>query len=66
MVDLEMAKIQVQREQVQAISNLANVNHNENSQGDYLSQLEKLSELQKKGVITQEEFDKKRKELLGL
>ena len=66
MVDLEMAKIQVQKEQVQAISNLANVNHNENSQSDYLSQLEKLSELQKKGVITQEEFDKKRKELLGL
>ena len=29
-------------------------------------EIEKLSELLKKGIVTQEEFDKKKRELLGL
>jgi uncharacterized membrane protein YhaH (DUF805 family) len=32
---------------------------------DSISQLEKLSELKEKGIITQEEFDAKKKEILG-
>lgn len=33
---------------------------------DYISELEKLSELANKGIITQEEFEAKKKQLLGL
>jgi len=35
-------------------------------QADYLSELEKLSELRNKGIITEEEFNAKKKQLLGL
>ena len=64
MVDLELAKIQVQREQVQAISNLANDNKEKN--GDDLKQLETLAEMLKSGIITQEEFDAKKKQILNI
>ena len=33
---------------------------------DYIEQLERLSELKDKGIITEEEFEVKKKELLGL
>jgi len=33
---------------------------------DYLDELERLSELREKGVITDEEFEAKKKQLLGL
>jgi len=33
---------------------------------DQIAQLEKLAELKEKGVLTQEEFDAKKKEILGL
>ncbi len=33
---------------------------------DYTDELEKLSDLQVKGVITNEEFEAKKKQLLGL
>jgi len=36
------------------------------NQADYLSELEKLSELQKSGIITEDEFNAKKKQLLGL
>ena len=36
------------------------------NQPDYLSELEKLSELRNSGVITEEEFTAKKKQLLGL
>ena len=35
-------------------------------QPDYLSELEKLGELREKGIITEEEFQAKKKQLLGL
>ena len=35
-------------------------------QPDYLAELEKLAELKDKGIITQEEFDSKKRQLLGL
>jgi hypothetical protein len=33
---------------------------------DAIAQLQKLAELQKAGILTQEEFDAKKKQLLGL
>ena len=36
------------------------------SQADYLAELEKLGELRDKGIITEEEFQAKKKQLLGL
>ena len=36
------------------------------NQTDYLSELEKLGELRDKGIITDEEFNAKKKQLLGL
>ena len=38
----------------------------DNEPEDYLEELERLSELNKKGVITDEEFEAKKKELLNL
>jgi len=35
-------------------------------QPDYLAELEKLGELRDKGIITEEEFQSKKKQLLGL
>jgi len=36
------------------------------AQGDYITQLERLAELREKGIITTEEFEAKKKQLLGL
>lgn len=36
------------------------------NQADYISELEKLSELRNSGIITEEEFNAKKKQLLGL
>jgi hypothetical protein len=36
------------------------------TQSDYLAELEKLGELRDKGVITEEDFQAKKKQLLGL
>ena len=35
-------------------------------QDDSIAQLEKLAELKDKGILTQEEFDAKKKQLLGI
>jgi hypothetical protein len=35
-------------------------------QEDYLSQLEKLADLRDRGILTEEEFAAKKKEILGL
>jgi hypothetical protein len=36
------------------------------NQPDYLSELEKLSELRNQGILTEDEFNAKKKQLLGL
>jgi hypothetical protein len=38
----------------------------EDSQTDYLDELERLAELNKQGILTDEEFEAKKKQLLGL
>jgi hypothetical protein len=38
----------------------------EDSEDDYLDELERLSELNKQGILTDEEFEAKKKQLLGL
>ncbi|MBQ8196552.1 MAG: SHOCT domain-containing protein [Clostridia bacterium] len=64
MVDIELAKIEAQREQAQAISSLARDKKEKN--GDDLKQLETLAEMLKAGIITQEEFDAKKKQILNI
>jgi hypothetical protein len=41
-------------------------NHVKNSQSNDLDQLEKLQDLKTKGIITEEEFSAKKKQILGL
>ena len=36
------------------------------AQGDYTAELERLAQLRDQGVITQEDFDAKKRQLLGL
>ena len=36
------------------------------NQPDYIAELERLAELREKGIVTEEEFDAKKKQLLGL
>lgn len=37
-----------------------------NAQSDYITELERLAELRQKGIITDEEFEAKKRQLLGL
>jgi hypothetical protein len=37
-----------------------------NSQNDQIAELEKLAQLKDQGILTQEEFDAKKKQILGL
>lgn len=43
-----------------------NDDYDDADEPDYLDELERLSELKDKGVITEEEFEAKKKEILGL
>ncbi len=45
-------------------TNQENIIHITKNEEDYITQLEKLSDLKEKGIITQEEFEKKKQELL--
>ena len=69
MVDIEMEKIGVQDKQADAFAKIAeNIstkqpNHTE-TKDDYISQLQRLKQLLDAGVITQQEFDEKKKALL--
>lgn len=68
-VDIEVKKIEAQSKQADAFAKIAeNIstkqpNHIENKD-DYISQLQRLKQLLDSGVITQQEFDEKKKELL--
>jgi len=68
-VDIEVKKIEAQAKQADAFAKIAeNIstkqpNHTENKD-DYISQLQRLKQLLDSGVITQQEFDEKKKELL--
>lgn len=51
---------------VEQLRKMLNKAKNNNSKFSHLEELEKLSELKNKGIITQEEFDLKKKQALGL
>lgn len=40
--------------------------YDEGDEGDYLDEIERLAELRDKGIITDDEFEAKKKDLLGL
>ena len=42
-----------------------NANNQENTQDDSLASLEKLAEMKDKGILTEDEFNSKKKEILG-
>lgn len=69
-VDIEMSKIETENRKAVAIENMANniggnIKPTNRRQGsDYISQLITLKELLDSGIITQEEFDNKKQELL--
>lgn len=67
--DIEMKKIETEEKKADAFikiaDNLAVANPStKKEENDYLSQLEKLYSLKEKGIITEEEFIQKKKELL--
>lgn len=68
-VDIEVKKIEAQAKQADAFAKIAeNIstkqpNHTE-TKDDYISQLQRLKQLLDVGVITQQEFDEKKKALL--
>lgn len=68
-VDIEVKKIEAQAKQADAFAKIAeNIstkqpNHTE-TKDDYISQLQRLKQLLDAGVITQQEFDEKKKALL--
>lgn len=68
-VDIEVKKIEAQAKQADAFAKIAeNMSGKQSNQSDakddYISQLERLKQLLDNGVITQQEFEIKKKELL--
>lgn len=66
-IDIEMKKIEVEEEKTKAFIKIAeNINDKQNlgKEEDYISQMERLFILKERGIITQEEFDEKKKDLL--
>lgn len=55
------------QERINSLGKHARQNHESHSQsGDNFDQLEKLAQLKKKGIITEKEFETKKKQLLNL
>lgn len=69
MVDIEMEKVKAANKQAEAIEKLAtgtaNPSPSAHSSSSYIEELKQLKELLDSGVITQEEFDVKKAELLA-
>ena len=68
-VDIEMKKIEAENKKAEAFSKIADglvgkSVQNKEDGGDYISQMERLHKLKEQGVITEEEFENKKKELL--
>ncbi|SKA09986.1 Short C-terminal domain-containing protein [Cetobacterium ceti] len=47
-------------------SSTTHVVHHEEKKEDFIAQLEKLAELRERGIVTQEEFEAKKKQILNL
>ncbi len=68
MVDIEMKKIDVESRKAAAFENVANVAsqaNNKLTQKDYIDQIKELKNLFDQKIITKEEFEKKKSELLN-
>lgn len=66
---IDKARDAIHKKLVKLGRNEESININLESGGQksgYLNELEKLAELRKKGVLTQQEYDAKKKQLLGL
>lgn len=72
-VDLEMKKVEIEEKKAQAFMAMAsnmdegNGERQINNQGgkDYIAQLKELNELKEQGILTEEEFKEKKKQLLS-
>lgn len=69
-IDIEIKRIETEEKKTEMMSKLAEGFTNKtidiNKQDDDISKIERLYKLREQGIITQEEFDKKKKELLNL
>lgn len=68
-VDIEMSKVDAEKQKAAAFEKLANnISNNqyttENTKSDYISELKELKGLVDAGIITEEEFQEKKKQLL--
>ena len=68
-VDIEMKKIDAEEKKAEAFSQIAQNLTNakptvEKEESDYIAQIEKLHRLKEQGIITEEEFNEKKKQLL--
>lgn len=70
-VSMQRDKFQLFSEAVKIIRNKISESHqvgtiNQNSEINDMAQLEKLAELKEKGIVTEEEFQAKKKQILGV
>lgn len=71
--DLEMKKVEIEEKKAQAFMAMASNRGEGNGQGqinnqggkDYIAQLKELNELKEQGILTEEEFKEKKKQLLS-
>ena len=69
LVDIEMSKVEVESKKVKAFENIAEnltVSSDAKSNISYLQELRDLKELMDAGIISKEEFDKKKKDILKI
>lgn len=70
MVDIEMSKIQAETKKAEAFekiaANMGGANQQQTAKSDYLEELKELNELRNAGIISESEFEAKKKQLLGL
>lgn len=67
--DVEMSKIDVENKKAQALENIGNNmaagSTASSNKSDYIEELKKLKELYDQGIITKEEFEQEKKEILN-
>ena len=66
MVDIEMKKVEAANKQAEAIANMASgTSGKQSNSGSYIEELKELKALLDNEIITQEEFNQKKTELLS-
>ena len=65
-IDIEMKKIEAEEKKAEAFAKMASgmAGNSVKEENDYITQMERLFKLKEQGIITDEEFEEKKKQLL--